>query len=225
MYALLCPSSLLCQAQKARIATLFFPLIPLILENSHKLNKNKNQVTEPATVPKPTDHHTLDVISEVGTPPPASPLPPLSSVVCEDGVLSYSKKSVVSDLSTSMHQIPVHVLLCEWYTLLGSLTSFQEKHEGGGGPLAKKTSLPLGTAPPKPLEAINPLDSLDISSNVSSAATPPLTPGPHVVEEKEEEEKTEDEDIKVLMREDFSYKETRDLLMCFLFVLKHADNG
>lgn len=60
---------------------------------------------------------------------------------------------------------------------------------------------------------------------MSSAATPPLTPGPHVVEEKEEEEKTEDEDIKVLMREDFSYKETRDLLMCFLFVLKHADNG
>ena len=74
------------------------------------------------------------------------------------------------------------------------------------------------------MEAINPLDSLDVSSNVSSTVTPPLTPGPRVVEEKEEE-KTEDEEIKVLMREDFSYKETRDLLMCFLFVLKHADNG
>ena len=113
MYVLHCSSSLFCQAQKARIATLFFPLIPLILENAHKLNKNKNQVTEPAIIPKPTDHHTLDVISEVGTPPPASPLPPLSSVVCEDGVLSFSKKSTVSDLSTSIHQIPVYVLLYE----------------------------------------------------------------------------------------------------------------
>ena len=75
------------------------------------------------------------------------------------------------------------------------------------------------------MEAVNPLDSLDISPNVSSGATPPLTPGPLVIEEKEEEEKTEEEEIKVVMKEDFSYKETRDLLMCFLFVLKHADNG
>lgn len=111
--ALVCPSLFLCQAQKARVATLFFPLIPLVLENAHKLNKNKNQVTEPAIVPKPINHHTLDVISEVGTPPPASPLPPLSSVVCEDGVLTFSKKSVVSELSTSMYWTPIHVLLYE----------------------------------------------------------------------------------------------------------------
>ena len=83
----------------------------------------------------------------------------------------------------------------------------------------KKSSITGGSISSKTFEAINPID-------VSMTSTPPHTPGSVTdpVGESLEEVATVSEDM-LLQEEGLSLKETRELLICFLFVTKYCNNG
>ena len=80
------------QAQKSRIATLFFPLVPIIIKHSSKLNRKPKNESH-------TQHPQTNVVSE-----PVSPATPISISGNEETVHVSTgvKRSLVSEFSSSM---------------------------------------------------------------------------------------------------------------------------
>ena len=95
------------QAQKSRIATLFFPLVPIIIKHSSKLNRKPKNESH-------TQHPQTNVVSE-----PVSPATPISISGNEETVHVSTgvKRSLVSEFSSGMCTylcMCVCIRVCAW---------------------------------------------------------------------------------------------------------------